>query len=100
MTKKGELTKDAQDSMYLLSASVHATVMSHFETFQKSLFAGVLEATRFIPSFDVNKLMGDISKEDRVFVFDAKRLGAYRGEPAPLGAVIADCLKGWHDPRQ
>jgi hypothetical protein len=48
----GSYNKDSQDSIYRLSAAALGSIMGHFETFQRYLFAGMVEATRHIPGFD------------------------------------------------
>jgi hypothetical protein len=97
-TKSGdEYTKDSQDSLYRLSAAALAAVMGHLETYQRFLFAGLVEASRFDPSFDLEGFCKQLEKDSSLEI----RLGAlvaYRGQPAPIGLLIADNLGGWHDP--
>ena len=92
----GNYNKDSQDSLRILSAALLGTIMGHFETFQRSLFAGVFEHSRFLKHFDVAKFFRSESLENTVL--DLPRLSAYRGEPASIGLVLADALKGWHNP--
>lgn len=97
--KDGDYTKDSQDSIHRLSAATLAAIMGHFEIFQKYLFAGLLEATRLIPTFDVAECCKKLERDARLSI-DVGRLTAYRGRPTPIGQVIADNLAGWHDPNK
>lgn len=93
----GSYTKDSQDSLFRISAAALSSMMGQFETFQRFLFAGAVEATRFIPTFDVDKLCTRLQKDSSVNV-TLKHLAAYRGEPASIGRLWADNLPGWHNP--
>ncbi len=92
-----EFRKDGQDSLYRLSAATLASIMGHFEIFQRFLFAGLVEVTRLMPSFSMVKAVKSLTKQTRVEI-DLADLGAYRGAPAQVGRLIADNLPGWHDP--
>jgi hypothetical protein len=97
--RKGDTSfnKDSQDSIYRLGAAALSSLMSHFETFERSLFAGLLEATRFIPTFDVSDCCKKLQRDSSLAV-DLTRLVAYRGRPAPIGQLLADNLAAWHSP--
>lgn len=71
--------------------------MGHFETYQKLLFSGIFEATRFIKNFDMDEFRTALDKKIEIKV---SRIGAYRGQPAPMGQIIADSLDGWHNPEK
>ncbi len=94
-----ELNKDSQDSLYRLGAAALSSLMGQFETFQRSLFAGMMEATRFITGFDIDACCGRLTK-DGIASLELHRVSAYRGQPAPVGQMIADNLPGWHNPKQ
>lgn len=47
---KNQMTPDAQEALTHIISAFLPTVMGHFEAFQKYLFAGIFEATRFIPT--------------------------------------------------
>lgn len=96
-TRRGDYTKDSQDSLYRLNAATLASVMSHFETYQRFLFAGLIEATRLAPGFSVDKVCRSLAKDSGLQI-DPVRVSAYRGQPAPIGQLIADNLAGWQDP--
>ena len=90
-------TKDSQDSFYRLSAAALAATMSHFETFQRALFAGCFETSRLIPTLDMKTFVKQLQKRGDVDI-DIARLSAHRGQPAPIGHFVADHLTSWHDP--
>jgi len=91
------LNKDSQDSMYRLGAAALSSMMGHYETYQRSLFAGMIETTRFLPDFDIAKCCSRLEK-DSALAIDLARIAAYRGQPTPIGQLMADNLVGWHDP--
>lgn len=93
-----EFRKDGQDSLYRLSAATLASIMGHFEIFQRFLFAGLIEITRLMPSFSMAKAVKSLTDQTRMEI-DLSSLGAYRGAPAQVGRLIADNLSGWHDPK-
>jgi hypothetical protein len=98
-TKKanGAYNVDSEDSLRHISCSILATVMGHFETYQKCLFAGMFERTRFLQKLEVQKLIRAIEKAgDTSIEISPVRMAAYRGLSAPVGLLVADGLKGWH----
>jgi len=95
--KDHSYTKDSQDSTYRICASTHAAIMGHFELMQRLLFAGLFEATRLIPEFDVVNFTRQLTKDSNVSI-ELVPLTAYRGRKAQIGQVIADNLYGWHEP--
>lgn len=95
--KDKSYTKDSQDSLYRISAAALSSLLGHFETYQRFLFAGAVEATRFIPTFDVDQLCSRLEKNSNINV-TLRHLSAYRGEPASIGRLWADSLSGWHNP--
>lgn len=90
--------KIAQGNIEHVISAFLPTVMGHFETFQKYLFAGLFESTAFIPDFDSEEFFKHIKKNTREVVLDPIRLSAYRGQSAQVGLIIADSLKSWHNP--
>lgn len=93
-TKDGGFNKDSKDSLHHIGVALVATVMGHFETYQKGLFAGLLERSRHFETFDekqVSKALGDPA-------IDLSRFFSYRGAAAPVGLTIADALSSWHSP--
>jgi hypothetical protein len=95
--KDGALNKDSQDSIYRLGAAAFSSMMSHFETYERSLFAGVVDATRFMPDFKIEDCGKRLSQDSQLSL-DVNRLFAYRGRAAPIGQLIADSLGSWHNP--
>lgn len=77
--------------------STLASVMGHFETFQKHLFAGLFDRTVYIQEFDPNSFFRQLDKKDGVDV-QLIHLLAYRDTKTHTGILIADCLSGWHNP--
>ena len=97
--KDGTFNKDSQDSVYRLGAAALSSMMSHFETYQRALFAGMLEASRFIVDFRLTECCQRLEKQSALNL-DIARVLAYRGRRAPVGHLIAGGLGGWHNPRQ
>lgn len=95
--KNGALNKDSQDSIYRLGAAALSSLMSHFETYQRALFAGMLEATRFIPVFDPAVCLKRLEVDAKLTI-SLRGIAGYRGQPTSIGQLIADNLHSWHDP--
>lgn len=101
-TKKAnnQYNKDSEDSLQNISVAILATLMGHFETFEKALFAGLVENSIYFQGFDVDGFLKHLSKfGKRDVVVRADRLLAFRTAKAPVGFVIADSLAGWHNPK-
>lgn len=97
-TQDGEYLQDSLDSIYRLTSSTLAAMLGHFEVYQRFLFAGVFEASRFIKDFDISNCCRILEKDVNLRI-DINVSSSYRGQPAPIGQLIADNLKGWHEPR-
>jgi hypothetical protein len=93
------LNKDGQDSAYRLTAAAFSSMMSHFEVYQRSLFAGMFETTRLQPDFRLADCVKYLQR-DLSLTLDINRLLAYRGRAASVGHLIADSLSGWHNPER
>jgi hypothetical protein len=63
-TKKqdGAYNKDSEDSLRQISLALVGALMGHFETFQKALFAGLVERSVAFPGFDVDTFVSKIEK--------------------------------------
>lgn len=90
-----QLTDEAKDNLRQVTGPLFASIMGHFETFQKCLFAGTLEVTRLVQNWDSEKGLKQLG--DR-FDPSPSRMLAYRGLGAQVGIVFADSLPGWHYP--
>jgi hypothetical protein len=88
----GTYNKDSDDSLRHLAGAIVATTMGHFETYQKCLFAGLFERTRYFAKFDPTV----VSKKLQNPTIDLTRFCAYRGVAAPVGLTVADALPSWH----
>jgi hypothetical protein len=100
-TKKadGGYNKDSEHSLRHISVAILSTSMGHFETFQKSLFAGLVEKSILFPAFDIEKFLKHFDKHGGGEVsLSVARLLAFRTINAPVGFVIADSLTSWHNP--
>lgn len=97
--RDGTYTKDSRDSLHRIAAAALGSLLGHFETYERFLFAGAVEATRFISTFDVGALCKRLEKDSNVSV-SLTHLAAYRGEPASIGRLWADNLPGWHNPER
>lgn len=97
----GKYNKDSSDSLHLISCATLGSLMGHFETYQKSLLAGLIEISSLFPNFDAAGFTkhfgkhcgGDIS-------IQVDRLLSLRGASTQIGYVIADSLSGWHNPKR
>lgn len=98
--KNNDFTKDSLDSLqHLISASL-PTIMGHFETFQRYLYAGIFDLSVFLNNFDVTKFFDTLSKETNISI-DWPRLAAHRDIGAnSIGTLLADSMTGWHDPER
>lgn len=102
-TKKqdGTYNKDASDSLREISLALLGAMMGHFETFQKAIFAGLIERSATFPDFSTKSFISNISKNASAdFIVSPDRLLAFRSAKAPVGFVIADSLSGWHNPER
>jgi hypothetical protein len=100
-TKKqdGTYNRDSVDSLRQISLALVGALMGHFETFQKAVFAGLVERSATFPDFDVSSFLSHIAKNLRSeVVISPTRLLAFRSVKAPVGFVVADSLNGWHKP--
>jgi hypothetical protein len=94
-TRKGQLSDEAKDNLQQITGPLFATTMGHFETFQKCLFAGLLDVTRLLESWSSDSLAQSVGAN---VALPAARLVAYRGQGAQIGLLFADSLSGWHSP--
>ena len=100
-TKKqdGSYNKDSVDSLGHISSAILGTLMGHFETYQKALFAGLVERTDHFADFDVEIFLKNVKKTiGGELSVPTARLLAFRTLKAPVGYVLADAISGWHDP--
>jgi hypothetical protein len=100
--KNGELTKDSKDTVQYLAISVLPTIMGHFETYQRYLFAGMFDMSVYLQGFKVKTFLDKIVKDSKADInVDLERLAAFRNIGTnSIGFVIADNLKGWHSPER
>ncbi len=92
-------TKDSEGSLRQISLAILGTLMGHFETFEKALFAGLVERSVLFPTFDLDKFLKHFDKHAGGDVIIAPtRLLAFRATSAPVGFIIADSLTAWHNP--
>ncbi len=98
--QNNELTKDSKDTLQYLSISVLPTIMGHFETYQRYLFAGMFDMSVYIQGFKVKTFIDKICKDSKSEInIDLERLAAFRNiGTSSIGFVVADNLKGWHSP--
>ncbi len=95
----GSYTSDSLDSLQHLSTAMLSALMGHFETFQKTLYAGMFDFSVYSTSFQLEPFVKKLT-EQNVFI-DVKRLSAYRNiGTSSVGSIIADSLKGWHSPEK
>ena len=94
----GKYTQDSFDSLqHLLTASL-PTIMGHFETYQRYLFAGMFDMSVLIDGFDPEYFLKSLKKKTDIDI-DWVRLSAHRGIGATsIGTLLADSMSGWHNP--
>ena len=97
--QNGQYVSDSLDSIQHLETAVLPAMMGPFETFQKSLFAGMFDFTVYLRSFNLTAVIKKLKEAD--VTIDLTRLSAYRNiGAASVGIIIADSLNGWHDPEK
>jgi hypothetical protein len=95
-----EYTKDSSNSLQHLVVASLPTIMGHFETYERALFAGMFDMSVYLQKFFVEKFFKDLSKEETISI-DLVRLSAYRGIGSKsIGTLLADSLSGWHNPKK
>ncbi|MTJ11082.1 hypothetical protein FJR11_00410 [Anabaena sp. UHCC 0187] len=100
-----KLTKESHVMIQIFLNSILASLMGHFETYQKYLFAGVFERSVYLKDFNGDKFFRNVDSRykdnEGVVQIGSNHLLAYRGEDsASTGVILADTLKGWHTPDQ
>ncbi len=89
------------DSSSHIGCALLGAAMGHFETYQRSLFAGLLDLADSLPTFNSSKFLRQIKKECGFEVtISPERLLAHRGTDITCGIVFADALGGWHNPQR
>lgn len=98
--QNGEFTKDSKDTLQHLIHATLPTIIGHFETFQRYLFAGIFDLSVMLDNFDSETFSKKLSKDLNVSI-DLKNLSSYRSVgSAPVGRLISDNLPGWQDPEK
>jgi hypothetical protein len=95
----GSHYSDAQDSLEVIAGALLASLMGHFETYQRSLFAGLLDRSSKFEKFSIADFLKRI--EEAVSgkpELQWTSLLAFRGQNTQIGFVVADSLHGWHNP--
>jgi hypothetical protein len=95
--KDRNFNQDSQDSLRHISVAMLPSLMGHFESYEKAIFAGLFEWSRFVLTFDPESFIKRLEDTQKIQL-DLRRLSAYRGQPAQVGQLLADALTGWHDP--
>lgn len=92
--------KDSRESLQHISSALFATLMGHFETYQKSLFAGLVDRSALFADFQISEFLKTLKKAngERELQIDTSRMLAWRGSPAQIGYVVADSVGGWQTP--
>lgn len=98
--QNGDFTKDSVDSLQHLVSAALPTIMGHFETYQRYLFAGIFDMSIYLSNFDATKFFENLSKETNITI-DWPRLAAHRGIGASsIGSLLSDAMSGWHNPER
>lgn len=94
----GDYTKDSFDSLQHLITTSLPTIMGHFETYQRYLFAGMFDMSILLKNFNSTNFIKAVSEKTNIDM-DWVRLSAHRGIGAnSIGTLLADSMSGWHDP--
>ena len=94
-------SKDAVDSMYIISAGLLAGIMGNFETYQKYLFANMFEYSIYLNKFTTSEFIKHLNNAAHSNIsIDLNRLSSYRDNHAAVGLIIADNLKNWHKEKE
>jgi hypothetical protein len=94
----GHYNKAAKDSLEHLVSALLPSIMGHFETYQRYLFAGVFDRSVHLEKFDVTNFFKRLEKNTNCSI-DLTRLAAHRGFGAKsIGLLLADSINGWHSP--
>lgn len=95
----GQFISDSLDSLQHLETAILPAIMGHFETYQKSLFAGMFDLTVYLSGFKLEGFVKKLSEEE--VKIDLTRLSAYRNiGTSSVGHIVADSLNGWHSPEK
>lgn len=91
--------KLTENALTQISIAALGTIMGQFELYQRFTFSAAFELTRYISSFNLESSIKTLEK-DAGLQLDIAHLCAYRGQPAPIGQLIADSLMSWHSPEK
>lgn len=96
----GAFTKDSLEAMQSIISAMLPALMGHFETYQRYMFAGLFDRSVHLNGFKPEKFFQTLNGKRDVTI-DLVRLAAHRsGGVSSIGIVIADSLRGWHDPER
>ena len=95
----GLYSKASIDSLQHLIVAVLPTIMGHFETYQRYLFAGMFDYSVHLKGFDLESFISRIQRINNDAQIDTVRLAAYRGiGVSSIGILLADSLPSWQNP--
>jgi hypothetical protein len=96
---EGDLSANVEQMLWDIAASSFVLLMSHFEIFQRELFADIVRIISYDnPSNDDAALAKRLEKVG--CKLDIERVLAQRYEPKNGGQLIADSMPGWHSPER
>lgn len=95
-----DYTQASVDSLRYLVVALLPAIMGHFETFEKTLFAGMYENSVFVKNFDLRKFQKKLTDAaERTITIDLSTLSPYRNtSDFSVGIMLADSLKNWSSP--
>lgn len=92
--------KASQDSLQCILSAMLPSVMGHFETYQKYLFAGLFDMSVYLKTFNINKF-AKFLRDQNLGDIDIVRLSVYRNIGTnSIGMIVADTLSSWHNPEK
>jgi len=96
----GNYSKDSLDSLQHIVVAMLPTLMGHFETYQRYLFALMFDNSIYLKEFDIENFFKQINKISNISI-DLIRLSSYRGSyKTSIGLLLSDSLPGWHNPKK
>ncbi len=96
--QNGEYTTDSRDTLQHLIIATLPTIIGHFETYQRYLFAGIYDKSVFLNTFNTETISRHLEKDFNVSI-NLNNLSSYRSVGfAPIGRLLSDNLPGWQDP--
>ncbi|EFI23914.1 hypothetical protein HMPREF9016_00087 [Neisseria sp. oral taxon 014 str. F0314] len=94
----GNYKKASADALQHFVQAMLPTVMGHFETYQRYLFAGAFERSVYLKEFDISNVQKNLRNATQIDI-NFSKLAAYRNfSNISVGFLLADAMNDWHNP--